>query len=42
MSKSQDAKKAAVYVVRCGNDIRCAKFYDEANQRSFRQAVPYQ
>lgn len=35
-------KEAAVYVVRCGDDIRCAKVYKEANKRSFRQAVQYQ
>jgi len=35
-------KEAAVYLVRCGNDIRCAKVYKEANKRSFRQAAQYQ
>ncbi len=35
-------KEATVYVVRCGDDIRCAKVYKEANQRSFRQAASYQ
>ena len=35
-------KEATVYVVRCGDDIRCAKVYKEANQRSFRQAAVYQ
>lgn len=35
-------KEATVYVVRCGDDIRCAKVYKEANQRSFHQAVSYQ
>lgn len=35
-------KEAAVYIVRCGNDIRCAKVYKEAAQRSFKQAVHYQ
>jgi len=34
-------KEAMVYVVRCGEDIRCAKVYKEANQRSFRQNVEY-
>ena len=34
-------KEAEVYVVRCGNDTRCAKIYKEATQRSFRQAVDY-
>ena len=35
-------KEAAVYVVRCGNELRCAKVYKEANKRSFRQASEYQ
>ncbi|MES9942650.1 MAG: PA4780 family RIO1-like protein kinase [Candidatus Thiodiazotropha sp. 6PLUC2] len=35
-------KEADVYVVRCGDDIRCAKVYKEAEKRSFKQAVLYQ
>ena len=35
-------KEAAVYIVRCGEDIRCAKVYKEAQKRSFKQAVLYQ
>lgn len=35
-------KEATVYVVRCGDNVRCAKVYKEANKRSFRQAVAYQ
>ncbi len=35
-------KEAAVFVVRCGNDIRAAKIYKEADKRSFKQAVQYQ
>jgi len=35
-------KEATVYVVRCGEEIRCAKVYKEAAKRSFRQAVEYQ
>ena len=34
-------KEAMVYVVRCGDETRCAKVYKEAQQRSFRQAVDY-
>ena len=34
-------KEATVFVVACGDDIRCAKVYKEANRRSFRQAVDY-
>ena len=35
-------KEATVYVVRCGEEIRCAKVYKDANQRSFRQNASYQ
>ncbi|CAM5211676.1 PA4780 family RIO1-like protein kinase [Alishewanella longhuensis] len=35
-------KEAAVYVVRCGEAIRCAKVYKDASQRSFKKAVQYQ
>ena len=35
-------KEAAVYVVRCGQELRCAKVYKEAGKRSFRQAAEYQ
>lgn len=35
-------KEAAVYVVRCGQELRCAKVYKEANKRGFRQAAEYQ
>ena len=35
-------KEADVYVVRCGNEIRCAKVYKEAAKRSFKKAVQYQ
>jgi RIO kinase 1 len=34
-------KEAQVYVVRCGDQTRCAKVYKEATHRSFRQAVDY-
>jgi RIO kinase 1 len=34
-------KEAMVFVVRCGDEIRCAKVYKEADKRSFRQAVDY-
>ena len=35
-------KEAAVYVVRCGGEVRCAKVYKEADKRNFRQASLYQ
>ncbi len=34
-------KEAMVFVVRCGEETRCAKIYKEANKRGFRQAVDY-
>ena len=34
-------KEAEVYVVRCGEHVRCAKVYKEAGKRSFRQSVQY-
>lgn len=35
-------KEAQVFVVRCGDAIRCAKVFKEAKKRSFKQAVEYQ
>jgi len=35
-------KEATVYVVRCGENIRCAKVYKDAKQRSFRKNASYQ
>jgi RIO kinase 1 len=35
-------KEADVFVVRCGNEIRCAKIYKEADKRGFKQATQYQ
>ncbi|KAF0206097.1 MAG: RIO kinase [Gallionellaceae bacterium] len=37
----KSGKEATVYVVQCGDEIRCAKIYKEANQRGFHQAVNY-
>ena len=34
-------KEAMVFVVTCGDEVRCAKVYKEANKRSFRQSVDY-
>ena len=42
MRQLMSGKEATVYVVRCGDDIRCAKVYKEADKRSFHQAVAYQ
>ncbi|MEY4923452.1 MAG: hypothetical protein RLY17_2169 [Pseudomonadota bacterium] len=38
----KSGKEADVYVVRCGSEIRCAKVYKKAENRSFKQAVQYQ
>jgi RIO kinase 1 len=35
-------KEAQVYVVRCGDQARCAKVFKESQKRSFKQAVEYQ
>ena len=35
-------KEATVYIVRCGDEIRCAKVYKDAKQRSFRKSTSYQ
>ena len=35
-------KEATVFIVRCGEHIRCAKVYKDAQQRSFRKSVSYQ
>lgn len=42
LRRLMSGKEADVFVVRCGDDIRCAKVYKEADQRGFKQAVQYQ
>ena len=41
LSQLMSGKEATVYVVRCGEEIRCAKVYKEVAKRSFKQAVEY-
>ncbi len=41
MRQLMSGKEATVYVVRCGQEIRCAKVYKEPDKRSFRKAVQY-
>ena len=41
VSQLMSGKEATVYVVRCGNEIRCAKVYKDAAKRSFKKAVQY-
>ena len=38
----KSGKEAAVYVVRSGGEVRCAKVYKDMAQRSFQQRVQYQ
>jgi RIO kinase 1 len=38
----KSGKEASVYVVRCGDAIRCAKVYKDMGQRSFQARVQYQ
>lgn len=42
ISQLMSGKEAQVFVVRCGNQVRCAKVYKESSKRSFKQAVQYQ
>lgn len=41
VSQLMSGKEATVYVVRCGDELRCAKVYKEAAKRSFKKAVQY-
>ena len=42
ISQLMSGKEATVYVVRTGDDIRCAKVYKDAVNRSFKKAAQYQ
>jgi len=42
MRPLKSGKEAAVYVVRSGDDVRCAKVYKDMAQRSFQKRVQYQ
>lgn len=42
LQRLKSGKEADVYTVLCGDQIKCAKVYKEASQRSFKQAVQYQ
>ena len=41
MRQLMSGKEAMVFVVRCGEEVRCAKVYKDAQQRAFRQSVDY-
>lgn len=42
MRPLKSGKEAAVYVVRSGDDVRCAKVYKDMAQRSFQKRAQYQ
>ena len=42
LSQLMSGKEATVYMVRCGDNICCAKVYKEASKRSFKKAAQYQ
>ena len=42
ISQLMSGKEATVYMIRCGDAIRCAKVYKEAAKRSFKKAAQYQ
>lgn len=42
ISRLMSGKEADIFIVRCGDSVRCAKVYKEAAQRSFKKAVQYQ
>lgn len=42
MGQLMSGKEATVYLVRCGDEVRCAKVYKDVKQRSFRKAASYQ
>ncbi|HIO96532.1 MAG TPA: serine protein kinase RIO [Leucothrix sp.] len=41
LGRLMSGKEADIFIVRCGDDIRCAKVYKEAAQRSFKKAAQY-
>jgi len=42
ISRLMSGKEADVFIVRCGDNIRCAKVYKDAVKRSFKKAAQYQ
>jgi RIO kinase 1 len=38
----RSGKEASIYIVRCGEEIRCAKVYKDLRQRSFQRREQYQ
>jgi len=42
ISRLMSGKEADVFIVQCGNEVRCAKIYKDTKNRSFKQAAQYQ
>ena len=42
LSRLMSGKEADIYIVKCGDEIRCAKVYKDAVNRSFKKAALYQ
>ncbi|MGK0500440.1 MAG: RIO kinase 1 [Oceanicoccus sp.] len=42
ISRLMSGKEADIFIVQCGEEIRCAKVYKEAAKRSFKKAAQYQ
>lgn len=42
ISRLMSGKEADIFIVRCGDHIRCAKVYKDAIKRSFKKAAQYQ
>jgi len=42
LRRLQSGKEASVYIVRSGEEIRCAKVYKEAEHRGFHKLAQYQ
>jgi RIO kinase 1 len=42
ISRLMSGKEADIFIVRCGDNIRCAKVYKDAMKRSFKKAAQYQ
>ena len=41
-SRLMSGKEADIFIVRCGDTVRCAKVYKDAAKRSFKKAAEYQ
>ena len=42
ISRLMSGKEADIFIVRCGDQLRCAKVYKDAIKRSFKKAAQYQ